>query len=78
MINRAALSGILSLILTSSAFAHGGHIGELAGHAHWVGVAALAGAALVAGLVAMKGKKKENGEETKADDEEKDKAGEAA
>jgi Family of unknown function (DUF6732) len=78
MINRAALSGILSLTFTTSAFAHGGHVGELAGHAHWVGVAALAGAALVAGLVAMKGKKKENGEETKADGEEKDNAGEAA
>jgi Family of unknown function (DUF6732) len=78
MINRAALSGIFSLILTTSAFAHAGHVGELAGHAHWVGVAALAGAALVAGLVAMKGKKKEDGNETKADGEEEDKAGEAA
>lgn len=78
MFTRAALTGLLSLVLSSSAFAHGGHLGELAGHAHWVGVAALAGAALVAGLVAMKGKKKEDGEKTEVEAEAEDTAGETA
>ncbi|WP_286175729.1 DUF6732 family protein [Labrenzia sp. CE80] len=40
------------------ALAHVGHLGELAGHSHWVGVAALAGAALVAGVAALKGRRK--------------------
>lgn len=44
-------------LLSAPAFAHGGHLGELAGHSHWVGVAALAGAALIAGVIALKGRK---------------------
>ncbi len=73
------LTGLLTVFLPSTAFAHGGHLGELAGHSHWIGVAAVAGAALVAGLVALKDRKKKDAEETPeaeaADDET---AGEAA
>ncbi|PWV98978.1 hypothetical protein DFR52_104269 [Hoeflea marina] len=39
------------------AHAHGGHLGELAGHSHWVGWAAAAGAAAIA---AWAGKRKLN------------------
>ncbi|NVK33861.1 MAG: hypothetical protein HWE23_05225 [Rhodobacteraceae bacterium] len=51
-------------LLSGSAFAHVGHIGELAGHSHWAGAAALAGAAAIAGLLALRGKKKKNREES--------------
>ena len=43
----------------SAAMAHGGHMGELAGHAHWIGAAAVAGAAVLAALVA-KAKKRDD------------------
>lgn len=48
--------------VTNFAFAHGGHLGELAGHAHWVGVAAVLGVAGIAAIL-TKGKK-EQGEES--------------
>ena len=53
----------MSIILAGSisAFAHGGHVGELAGHAHWVGVAAVIGAAAIAAILA-KGKKSDDTE----------------
>lgn len=51
---------------SSQAFAHAGHVGELAGHAHWVGVAAVVAAATIASILA-KGKKAEDEE---ASDEE--------
>lgn len=40
----------LAILTTASgpAMAHGGHVGELAGHSHWLGWAALAGAAALA------------------------------
>ncbi|WP_428528697.1 DUF6732 family protein [Roseibium sp.] len=53
----------------SAAFAHAGHLGELAGHAHWAGVAALAGAALIAGVAAWAGRKDKD---STADSEEAD------
>lgn len=78
MFTRATLSGLFTLCLTSTSFAHGGHLGELAGHSHWIGVAALAGAALVAGLVAAKGKKKEDSDEAEIDGKDEDTAGETS
>ncbi len=48
--------------------AHVGHIGELAGHSHWVGVAALAGAAAIA-AVAAKLKKRSDAKEEAAEAE---------
>ncbi len=41
------LSATLVIWSTSYAHAHLGHLGELAGHAHWVGV----GAIIVAGAI---------------------------
>ncbi|MTI00025.1 DUF6732 family protein [Roseibium sp. RKSG952] len=58
LIGFAALSG--AALTPAVAFAHAGHIGELAGHSHWVGIAALAGASLVAGVIALKGRKNDS------------------
>lgn len=54
---RSLLSSILIFPAfgASLAHAHGGHLGELAGHSHWVGWAAAAGAAA---LAAWAGKRK--------------------
>ncbi|WP_417671145.1 DUF6732 family protein [Roseibium sp.] len=54
----ATLTALAVIWSPSLAHAHAGHLGELAGHSHWVGVAALAGAALVAGIASLKGRKK--------------------
>lgn len=37
--------------LTSPAYAHLGHVGELAGHAHWVGIGAVVVAGALAGVI---------------------------
>jgi hypothetical protein len=57
MTTRIFLSGLLTISVPSAAFAHAGHLGDLAGHSHWVGVAALAGAAAIAGVAAWAGRK---------------------
>jgi len=78
MIHRILIAGIAAAMPTA-AFAHAGHLGELAGHSHWVGVAALAGAALVAGVIALKDRKRKREDETaEAEVEDADGAGEAA
>jgi len=53
---RMAAAG--AVFLPASAFAHPGHIGDMAGHSHWLGAAALFGAAALAGFLAMKHRKK--------------------
>lgn len=62
--------------MPAQALAHGGHIGELAGHSHWIGLAALG---LAAGILALlpKGKRKEDAPEdaAEAEGEQKDTAG---
>lgn len=79
MIQRTVLFGLAAILPPSSALAHGGHIGELAGHSHWVGVAALAGAALVAGIIALKDRKRKKQDEApEVSAEEEESAGEAA
>lgn len=80
MTNRIVLSALLTISAPSAAFAHAGHIGELAGHAHWVGVAALAGAAAIAGIAAWAGRKGDqtDDEEQPADPEFGDTAEDAA
>lgn len=48
----------VALLASGPAFAHAGHIGELAGHSHWIAMGALAGAAAIAAIVATRGTKK--------------------
>ena len=49
-------------LLPGAAQAHVGHLGDVAGHSHWIGVAALAGAAALAGVAALKGRRKRDNE----------------
>lgn len=60
-------------LLPGFAHAHAGHVGELAGHSHWIAMGALAAAAAVAAIVATKTRKKQDekpeGETADADTE---------
>ena len=38
-------------VFTFPAYAHLGHVGELAGHAHWVGIGAVVVAGVLAGAI---------------------------
>ncbi|MEO9527916.1 DUF6732 family protein [Roseibium sp.] len=79
MTHRTVFAGLAAAVLPTSAFAHGGHLGDLAGHSHWVGVAALAGAALIAGVIALKGRKRaQEDDSAEQDAEDADTAGNAA
>lgn len=49
-------------ILPGIAHAHLGHVGEVAGHTHWIGIAALGLAAGVAALLPSRKRKKAEGE----------------
>ncbi|WP_368184778.1 DUF6732 family protein [Aestuariibius sp. HNIBRBA575] len=61
---------VLFTTLAGGAYAHPGHLIELAGHDHWVAGGAI-GAAILAGLWgALKGKKPEESEEIDAEAEE--------
>ena len=57
----------MSILLMSSANAHIGHIGELAGHGHVIGVAGLVAAAAMAALLAQRGKSKSDDKIAEAD-----------
>ena len=60
-----AISAVLTVFGTHAAFAHGGHVGDLAGHSHWVGWAAAAAAGAVAAWAIKRGNKaKASGKET--------------
>ena len=54
------------------AHAHMGHVGELAGHAHWIALGAAAAAAALAAVLTLVDRDEED------DAEETDQAGEAA
>lgn len=65
---------ILALIFTTSAgpaLAHIGHLGEVAGHGHWI---ALGGIAIAAGIALLGGRKKpdDTSDETADDIEEEE------
>jgi hypothetical protein len=47
------------LVISSPAHAHLGHVGEVAGHSHWIGLAAVGAAAAIAVAVSTLGKKKD-------------------
>ena len=66
-----AIAALFSLLVPSVAFAHAGHVGDLAGHSHWVGWAAAAAAAAVTAWAIKRGNK------AKADDDTADEAAEA-
>ena len=58
-----ALSIAGSFLCTHAALAHGGHVGDLAGHSHWVGWAAAAAAGAIAAWAIKRGKKSKTADE---------------
>lgn len=74
---RYLLLASATFALPATALAHGGHIGELAGHSHWLGLAALAGAAAVT-VLAAKLRGRREGEEPEKEGEEADAEAESA
>jgi hypothetical protein len=65
------LAVFLALFAATPAYAHLGHVGEVAGHSHWIGLAAASAAAAIAIAVSTLGKKKdaeEDDPETEAED----------
>ncbi|KJS17400.1 MAG: hypothetical protein VR78_06080 [Hoeflea sp. BRH_c9] len=60
------LSLLIPVFAVGRAFAHGGHMGDLAGHSHWVGWAAAAAAGAVAAWAIKRGGKKKSTAEGKA------------
>ena len=66
---RVALCLIL-MFAADAALAHVGHLGDLAGHDHWIAAGALGVAGLVAVWGALKGKKAAPKPEVDATDEE--------
>lgn len=64
---RSALALLMTLV-AGPAMAHVGHIGEVAGHGHWLGAAAI-GAAIAIGLwQGLRGKAKSGDEADDRDD----------
>lgn len=67
---RAVLSLMILLSLPANAFAHWGHLGEVAGHGHWIALGAgVAAAVIAAWLGKEKLKGDAEGEEAPEDDE---------
>jgi hypothetical protein len=60
--------GLVVLLAPQAAQAHLGHIGEMAGHSHWLGYGALAAAAAALALLPKKRKAEEAKEEDTAQD----------
>lgn len=58
------------LLLASPASAHVGHVGEFAGHDHWVAGAAIGIAAVITIWGALKGKNDEEPKEEEPEEEE--------
>lgn len=50
---------LTAIVLPLPAFAHVGHLGELAGHSHWIALGALGIATAIGGLAAAKRKDKD-------------------
>ena len=61
------LAAFMAASVPTSAFAHMGHLGELAGHSHWIGLIAGAAAVSIAAALAVLGKKTEAQGESEPD-----------
>ncbi len=71
----ASLGG-LAVFLPAPALAHGGHLGELAGHSHWAGLAAVLGAAAL-GVAAAKMRKRRRSKSNTESEENEPASGDA-
>ena len=72
------LSVLVAAFCTHTAFAHGGHVGDLAGHSHWVGWAAAAAAGAITAWAIKRGNKSKSDDQDTADETEADTQPEAA
>lgn len=68
-VTQNAFATLVFLASASAAAAHPGHFAEVAGHAHWIGLAAAGAAAVVAGWLAGKLSEDETDEETEAEEQ---------
>ena len=59
-----------SVLWAAPAQAHIGHLGELAGHDHWIALGALGAAGAIALIAGLKGKKKDPDAETESETDE--------
>jgi hypothetical protein len=65
-----AVWAVLGGGIAAPAYAHIGHLGELAGHDHWIALGALGAAGAIALIAGLKGKKKDSeAEEADAEDD---------
>ena len=60
---------LIAILIPQAALAHVGHIGEVAGHSHWIALGALGLATVIGALAAKTGKRSEEPEEDAASDE---------
>lgn len=68
---RLAGTSFLIAMMPAAAFAHAGHLADLAGHSHWAGLAAVAAAAAIAAAaVKVRGRKDQTTEEEAGQPEE--------
>ncbi|WP_457650706.1 DUF6732 family protein [Profundibacter sp.] len=63
------LMSVIVALLAAPAFAHPTHIIEVAGHSHWIGLAAIAAAAAAALWQAKKGRDEEASQEDETEEE---------
>ncbi len=63
------LMSVILALLAAPAFAHPTHIIEVAGHSHWIGLAAIAAAAAAALWQAKKGRDEEASQEDETEEE---------
>ena len=64
------IAPLIAIFASTPAEAHLGHVGEVAGHSHWIGLAAAGAAAAIAVAVSVLGKKKDA--EKKVEDAERE------
>ncbi|HGG65216.1 MAG TPA: hypothetical protein ENK34_11655 [Rhodobacteraceae bacterium] len=63
------LISVMLVMMAAPAFAHPTHIIEVAGHSHWIGLAAIAAAAAAALWQAKKGRDEEASQEDETEEE---------
>lgn len=63
------LMSVILALLAAPAFAHPTHIIEVAGHSHWIGLAAIAAAAAAALWQAKKGRDEEASDQDESEEE---------
>ncbi|MFK5978943.1 MAG: hypothetical protein QM488_08675 [Rhizobiaceae bacterium] len=66
---RVLISGFFVLAGSTFSRAHGGHLGDLAGHSHWLGWGMVAAAGVIVAVLGTKTKGKQDDDEAAAEGE---------